>query len=83
MPALSTPLRSEVSSLTVLGGDLHLELAGGSRVNLGDNSLLGEKIQALETVLARVDLQCVSLIDLRVPSAAAVRRGESSEGACI
>ncbi len=81
--SLPPSLTDQVASMTMTDGDLHLELSNGGRVNVGDSSLLGEKIQALETVLARVDLSCVSVIDLRVPSAAAVRRAESAEGACI
>lgn len=81
--ALPPTLVDQVSAMTVSEGDLYLDLASGGRANVGDSSLLGEKIQALETVLARVDLTCVSVIDLRVPSAAAVRRAESAEGACL
>lgn len=81
--SLPPSLIDQVSAMTVSEGDLYLELTSGVRANIGDSSLLGEKIQALETVLARVDLECVSVIDLRVPSAAAVRRAESAEGACI
>lgn len=81
--ALPPTLVDRVDAMTVSEGDLHLELATGGRANFGDSSLLGEKIQALETVLARVDLTCASIIDLRVPSAAAVRRAEAAEGVCI
>ena len=80
--SLPATLADDVVAMTVSDGDLHLELVAGGRANFGDSSLLGEKIQALETVLARVDLTCVSVIDLRVPSAAAVRRAESAEGVC-
>lgn len=81
--SLPPSLVDEVSAMTVAEGDLYLELKAGGRANIGDSSLLGEKIQALETVLARVDLECVSVIDLRVPSAAAVRRVETAEGGCL
>lgn len=81
--SMPRPLVDQVSAMTVSEGDLFLELTSGARANIGDSSLLGEKIQALETVLARVDLECVSVIDLRVPTAAAVRRVESAEGACL
>ncbi len=81
--SLPAQLLADVEALTVIDGHIHLELTTGGRANLGDGSLLGEKIQALETVLARVDLQCVELIDLRVPSAPAVLRAESAEGTCI
>ncbi len=81
--SLPPSLVDQVSAMTVSDGDLYLELTNGGRANVGDSSLLGEKIQALQTVLARVDLDCVSVIDLRVPSAAAVRRAESGDGACL
>ena len=81
--SLPPDLAAQVAAMTVSDGDLHLDLSNGGQVNVGDSSQLGEKIQALETVLARVELSCVSVIDLRVPSAAAVRRNESTEGACI
>ncbi len=80
--SLPSDLNGQVVAMTVDDGDLYLELVDGGRANMGDSSVLGEKIQALQTVLARVDLHCVSVIDLRVPSAAAVRRAESAEGAC-
>lgn len=81
--SLPPSLIDQVAAMTVSEGDLYIDLTSGGRANVGDSSLLGEKIQALETVLARVDLDCVSVIDLRVPSAAAVRRIESAEGACL
>ena len=80
--ALTPSLEPAVAELVVDGGGLTVVLTTGGRANLGDSNLLGEKVQALETVLARVDLKCVSVIDLRVPSAAAVRRSETPEGAC-
>jgi len=83
LQGLTPGLRLEVDRFRVEDGALVIELTGGGQAVLGDSSQLGEKIQALETLLARVDLQCVSIIDLRVPSAATVRRSESAEGACI
>ena len=81
--SLPPALAEQVTAMTLQDGDVHLELVSGAVANVGDSSLLGEKIQALETVLARVDLDCVSLIDVRVPSAAAIRRSESAEGQCL
>lgn len=80
--ALPPALHQHVTQLSVEGEDVFLDLRVGGRANLGDSSNMGEKIQALETVLARVDLQCVSTIDLRVPSAAAVRRNDAATGVC-
>jgi len=80
---ITPAIRPEVDRLVVEDDGLVIELTHGGRAVFGDSSQLGEKIQSLATVLARVDLKCVSIIDLRVPSAAAVRRSESAEGACI
>lgn len=81
--AVTPTLRPEVVALMIEAEDLVVELRNGGQAIFGDSSQLGEKIQALETLLARVDLRCVSTIDVRVPSAAAVKRSESAEGACI
>lgn len=51
-----------------------LELAAGGRATLGDASDLDLKIEALRTVLARVDLTCLDTIDLRVPTHPVVTR---------
>ena len=80
--AMPPALHEHVTQLSIEGEDVFLDLRFGGRANLGDSTNLGEKIQALETVLARVDLRCVSSIDLRVPSAAAVRRSEAAAGVC-
>lgn len=46
----------------------------GPRVVLGDHLTLGAKVEALATILARVDLTGVASIDLQVPSAPALTR---------
>ncbi|MFV0256852.1 MAG: cell division protein FtsQ/DivIB [Acidimicrobiales bacterium] len=54
-----------------------LDLAIGGKARLGDDRELPEKLVSLETVLARVDLACVAVIDVEVPSAPTVRRAPS------
>lgn len=72
--ALPTETADRVASVAVLGGDIHLELVDGGLANLGDGSDLGRKLQAFETVLARVDLSCLDTVDVRVPEAPVVTR---------
>jgi cell division protein FtsQ len=70
-----TPVLEEVGTeIVVVDGQVMLGLATGGRANFGDERQLEAKIVALETVLARVDLQCVDTIDLRVPEAPTVSR---------
>ncbi len=72
--ALPDEIIARVSAIAVIGGDIHLELVEGGRANLGDGIDLGAKLQAFETVLARVDLSCLDTIDVRVPAAPVVTR---------
>jgi cell division protein FtsQ len=72
--ALPPATRERVASVAVVGDDIHLELVGGGLANLGDGTELGRKLQAFETVLARVDLTCLDTIDVRAPDAPAVTR---------
>ena len=74
LEALPEDLAARLASVAVVGGDIHLELADGGLANLGDGTDLGRKLQAFETVLARVDLTCLDTIDVRVPDAPAVTR---------
>lgn len=55
-------------------GALQVVLTTGGRANFGDERSLGAKFVALETLLAQVDLRCVEMIDVRVPSAPTIRR---------
>lgn len=72
--ALPAPVLERVAAVSVLGRDLHLDLVDGGRANLGDGAELGAKLQAFETILARVDMTCLDTVDLRVPSAPVVTR---------
>lgn len=72
--ALPPETAPRVAAVAVLDGDIHLELVDGGLANLGDGSDLGRKLQAFETVLARVDLSCLDTVDVRVPEAPVVTR---------
>ncbi len=74
--ALTPAVREASTGIAHEGGQLHLELAMGGRADLGDDRDLDEKLLALETVLARVDLACLAVIDVRAPGAPTVRRLE-------
>lgn len=76
--ALPDRLGPEILALEVVDGDLVADLQVGGRANFGDSRDLGRKFQTLETVLARVDLSCLGMVDVRVPAAPALRRGDGS-----
>ena len=56
---------------------LRLELAGGGHAELGDATDLDVKVEALRTVVARVDLTCARRLDLRVPTHPVLTRRDS------
>ena len=76
---LTPTVRDATSGIIVAEDRLQLELVIGGRADLGDERGLGDKLGALETILARVDLACVAVIDVRVPDAPTVRRATQSE----
>ena len=70
-----TPAVAQVTTAIVVDDDrLMIVLTTGGRANFGDERDLDQKLIALETMLARVDLVCLDMIDVRVPSAPTVRR---------
>ncbi|MDH3681193.1 MAG: FtsQ-type POTRA domain-containing protein [Acidimicrobiia bacterium] len=70
-----TPAVAEATrAIAVADGQLVLELTVGGRANLGDLRDIDDKLAALETILVRVDLACLDVIDVRVPAAPTVRR---------
>lgn len=84
LDALPAEVASQVSGVTVEERHLYLDLSAGGRIDFGDGSELGLKLQSAETMLARVDLSCLDTIDVRVPAAPVLtRRGQAvdSEGA--
>lgn len=72
--ALPRDIAARVASVAT--GDaprsVELRLADGARVVLGPVAELGAKLTAVLTVLEQVDLGCVAVLDVRVPSAPAV-----------
>lgn len=55
-------------------GTVELRLAEGGVARLGPPAELGAKLVAVVTVLDQVDLACLAILDVRVPSAPAVTR---------
>lgn len=74
--ALSPELRTRVAGVQRMpSGDLELGLVPQGVVRLGPPDQVGEKLLALTTVLGKVDLRGVAVVDVRVPSAPVVIRG--------
>lgn len=74
LDALPAEVEEQISQVALEGGELFIELKAGGRANFGDGSELGPKLQSLETMLARVDLSCLGVIDVRVPAAPVLTR---------
>ncbi len=72
--ALTPTVASVTSQIVVDDGQLMVELTTGGRATFGDQRDLESKLVALETMLSRVDLQCLDTIDVRVPEAPTVSR---------
>jgi cell division protein FtsQ len=72
--ALTPQVREATSGISFVDDRLQLQLTVGGRADLGDERGLDEKLVALETILARVDLACIATVDVRVPGAPTVRR---------
>ncbi|MEM9131050.1 MAG: FtsQ-type POTRA domain-containing protein [Actinomycetota bacterium] len=71
---LSPDMIPQTERVEVADEQVFLQLTIGGRANLGDDRDLDAKMVALETVLSRVDLTCLDLIDVRVADAPTVRR---------
>jgi len=74
--ALSPGLAGRVAQVAVeADGTVTVHLAGGGPVvRLGSPDGLAEKLQALDTILTRVDLRGVNTVDVRVPRAPVLTR---------
>ena len=55
-------------------GLVGIDLVGEAEARLGEATLLGDKVQALRSVLNGVDLSCVRMIDVAVPDFPTVQR---------
>ena len=69
--ALGERLPGVVASVS---SDLDAELAAGGAIRFGSTDDLDDKIVAVETVLADVDIACLELLDVRVPGSPALTR---------
>lgn len=72
LPAEVRPRVAEV--VAVDGGEVELKLLPSGAVRLGPPDLLRAKMEALATMVAKVDLRRLQVLDLRVPSAPVVTR---------
>jgi cell division protein FtsQ len=57
-----------------VSSDLDAALASGGEIRFGSTDDLDDKIVAAETVLADVDIDCLELLDVRVPGSPALTR---------
>jgi len=81
--ALGPTLRDRLAAVEAAGGEVTLRLDDGARVRLGLPGDLRAQLESATTVLARVDLTCLAVIDVRVPAAPAVsRRSLTEDPAC-
>ena len=74
LAALPAPLQPEVVGFSIERDEVYAQLAVGGQARLGDDRELDEKLAALDTVLLRVDLRCIDVIDVRVPRSPTVSR---------
>ncbi len=72
--ALPMDLNSWVSSISVNGNSVRLNMVGGAQTELGNAVLMDHKMTALRSILANVDLQCVTQIDVSMADSPTVRR---------
>lgn len=63
-----------ITSVSVVDGNLVLDLIDGGTVDLGAPSGLADKLVSYDTIRASVDLRCLHRIDLRVHTAPAITR---------
>lgn len=75
--AIPPGLATRVDAVTPgASGRIELVLSGGTVVLIGGVEDLGAKIRTVQTVLATVDMQCVTVIDVAVADTAVLTRGE-------
>lgn len=72
--ALPSSLEEVVTEVAVVDGAVHLTSRDGGDVLLGGADELEAKLGALATMVAKVDLTCLQVLDLRVPSAPVLTR---------
>lgn len=68
-------LRERLSGVvTSVSSDLDAVLAAGGEIRFGSTDDLDDKIVAVDTVLADVDISCLEVLDVRVPGSPALTR---------
>ncbi|HEX2038748.1 MAG TPA: FtsQ-type POTRA domain-containing protein [Acidimicrobiales bacterium] len=73
--AVPRHLHDRVRDVTLApGGELELRLAPSGIVRFGPAEQVAAKVQALETMLAKVDLRRLAVLDIRAPSAPVLTR---------
>ena len=72
--AVAPTLREAIPAIVRRNGELWLTLEVGGEARIGDTRDLDAKLLAVETILARVDLACLAVVDVRVPDAPTVSR---------
>lgn len=78
--ALPTTLLGKVTATSATPeGELQLGLGDGAIVRVGDTADLADKIIAVETIIARVDLTCLAVVDVRVASAPVLTRNRNCD----
>jgi cell division protein FtsQ len=70
------PIAAQVSTIVANGDDVTLRLIAGGVVRLGPAVDVTEKLRAVATVISDVDLDNLCAIDVRVPVAPSLTRGE-------
>jgi hypothetical protein len=60
--------------VTSVSSDRDAVLAAGGEIRFGSTDDLDDKIVAVDTVLADVDISCLELLDVRVPGSPALTR---------
>jgi cell division protein FtsQ len=76
--ALPPGLASRIQAVTPgASGNVEFELTDGAVVRLGGVADLDVKIRTIQTVLATVDMSCVTVIDVQSADTAVLTRGET------
>lgn len=72
--AVPRHLHDRVRDVTPVGGEVELRLAPSGVVRFGPAEQVVAKVQTLETMLAKVDLRRLAVLDIRAPSAPVLTR---------
>lgn len=72
--SLPAEVRPRVAEVVAVGGEVELKLLPLGTVRLGPPDLLRAKMEALATMITKVDLRRLQVLDLRVPSAPVLTR---------